>query len=137
MKANILSLAVLLVVLVIILHDPPHVDWTTTKVVGAVIAGISFPLFVIARLQLGSSFSVQPKANRLVTTGLYSRFRNPVYLFSTLFLAGLSMFASVWGPLFVAGVLVPLQLYRSRLEARVLEEAFGDEYRRYREKTWF
>jgi protein-S-isoprenylcysteine O-methyltransferase Ste14 len=72
-----------------------------------------------------------------VTTGLYSRFRNPVYLFSGLFLAGLSMFVSVWGPLFIAAVLVPLQVYRGRLEERVLEQAFGDEYRRYREKTWF
>ena len=137
MRSNIISLAVLLFVLVLVIHDPSHVDWTTTKVIGAVIAAISLPLFVVARVQLGSSFSVRPNARRLVTTGLYSRFRNPVYLFSTLFLAGLSMFASAWGPVIVAAILVPLQLYRSRLEAEVLEEAFGEEYRRYREKTWF
>lgn len=137
MKGNIFTLAVLLFVLVILIHDPPQVDWTATKIVGAVIAGISLPLFVLARIQLGSSFSVRPKARRLVTTGLYARFRNPVYLFSALFLAGLSMFVSVWGPLVVAAVLIPVQLLRARLEAQVLGRAFGDEYRRYREKTWF
>jgi protein-S-isoprenylcysteine O-methyltransferase Ste14 len=137
MKWNIVSLAILLVLIAIFIHDPPHVDWTATKIVGAVIAGVSLVLFVVARIQLGSSFSALPKAKRLVTKGLYSRIRNPVYLFSGTFLAGLSMFRSVWGPLFVAAVLVPVQLYRARLEAQVLERAFGDEYRRYREKTWF
>lgn len=135
--ANIAGFAILFLMVVVLLHDPPPVDWTARKIIGAFVAGISFFLFVVARVQLGSSFSVRPKARRLVTTGLYSRFRNPVYLFSGLFLAGLSLFRSVWGPLFVAVVLVPVQMVRSRREAQVLERAFGDEYRRYREKTWF
>lgn len=137
MKQNIASLAVLVVIIVIFLHDPPHVEWTITKSIGAVIASVSFVLFVLARVQLGSSFSVRPKARKLVTTGIYSRFRNPVYLFSGLFLAGLSLFISVWGPLFVAAVLVPVQWYRAGRESQVLERVFGDEYRRYRKKTWF
>jgi len=29
------------------------------------------------------------------------------------------------------------QTIRARREARVLEAAFGDEYREYRRKTWF
>jgi protein-S-isoprenylcysteine O-methyltransferase Ste14 len=135
--ANIAGFAVLFVMLAVLLHDPPHVDWTARKVIGAVIAGISFALFVMARVQLGSSFSVRPRARKLVTKGIYSRFRNPVYLFSGTFLAGLSLLASWWGPLFVAAVLVPLQWYRAGRESQVLERAFGDEYRRYRQKTWF
>jgi len=50
---------------------------------------------------------------------------------------GLSLFFSVWGPLLVAVVIVPLQVYRSRKEEQVLASAFGEEYRRYRSKTWF
>jgi protein-S-isoprenylcysteine O-methyltransferase Ste14 len=137
MKLNIASLVFLLLVLGIFLHDPPHIAWTVAKIIGALVAGVSLPLFVVARFQLGDSFSVRPRAKRLVTTGIYSRVRNPVYLFSGLFLAGLSMFASVWGPLFIAAILIPVQLYRSRREAEVLERVFGDEYRRYRAKTWF
>jgi protein-S-isoprenylcysteine O-methyltransferase Ste14 len=68
---------------------------------------------------------------------VYSRIRNPIYLFSGLLLAGLSLFAAVWGPLVLAAVLIPVQLYRTRREEQVLARAFGEEYRRYREKTWF
>jgi protein-S-isoprenylcysteine O-methyltransferase Ste14 len=115
----------------------PEVDWSTAKMIGAVIVGISFPLFVLARWQLGSSFSVKAKASRLVTTGLYSRIRNPIYLFGGLFGVGLSLFVSPWGPLVVAVVIVPLQIYRARNEERVLASTFGEEYERYKSKTWF
>jgi protein-S-isoprenylcysteine O-methyltransferase Ste14 len=92
---------------------------------------------MLARWQLGSSFSVRAKASRLVTAGLYSRIRNPIYLFGGLMLVGLSLFFSVWGPLAVVLVIVPLQVVRARREERVLAEAFGEEYERYKSTTWF
>jgi protein-S-isoprenylcysteine O-methyltransferase Ste14 len=137
MRTNLLTLAILIFALTIFVIHAPELGWNTAKVVGAVIAGISFPLFVLARWQLGSSFSIKAKAGRLVTTGLYSRIRNPIYLFGGLFLVGLSLFFSVWGPLAVALVIVPLQVVRARREERVLAEAFGEEYERYKSKTWF
>ena len=136
MKSNLLTLAVIVVIVASLLVYAPEVDWSTAKVIGAVIAGISFPLFALARWQLGSSFSVKAKASRLVTTGLYSRIRNPIYLFGGLFLVGLSLFLSPWGPLAVALVIVPLQVVRAGREERVLAEAFGEEYERYKSKTW-
>jgi len=39
--------------------------------------------------------------------------------------------------LLVMVLLIPLQVLRARKEAVVLEAAFGDEYRAYRERTWF
>ena len=57
MKSNLLTLAVVIVTVAILLVYAPEVDWSTAKVIGAVIASISFPLFVLARWQLGSSFS--------------------------------------------------------------------------------
>jgi protein-S-isoprenylcysteine O-methyltransferase Ste14 len=137
MKANLVTLAVFIVAVASLLVYAPEVDWSTAKLIGALIAGIALPLFVLARLQLGSSFSIKAKAGRLVTTGLYSRIRNPIYLFGGLFLVGLSLFFSVWGPLVVALVIVPLQVVRARREERVLAEAFGEEYERYKSKTWF
>ena len=136
MKSNLLTLAVIVVIVASLLVYAPEVDWSTAKVIGAVIAGISFPLFALARWQLGSSFSVKAKASRLVTTGLYSRIRNPIYLFGGLFIVGLSLFLSPWGPLAVALVIVPLQVVRAGREERVLAEAFGEEYERYKSKTW-
>ncbi|NYF91162.1 isoprenylcysteine carboxylmethyltransferase family protein [Tunturiibacter empetritectus] len=137
MKANLLTLAVVIFTLGLLLAHPSEVIWSTAKVIGAVIAGISFPLFVLARWQLGSSFSIKAKASRLVTTGLYSRIRNPIYLFGGLFTVGVSLFFSVWGPVVVALVLVPMQVVRARREERVLAGAFGEEYARYKSRTWF
>jgi protein-S-isoprenylcysteine O-methyltransferase Ste14 len=34
-------------------------------------------------------------------------------------------------------VLIPLQVYRSRKEGRVLEEKFGASYLDYKRQTWF
>ncbi|MBB5342261.1 methyltransferase family protein [Tunturibacter empetritectus] len=137
MRANLLTLAVVIFTLGLLLANTPEVVWSTAKVIGAVIVGVSFPLFVLARLQLGSSFSIKAKAGRLVTTGLYSRIRNPIYLFGGLFTVGASLFFSVWGPLVVALVIVPLQVVRARREEQVLAGAFGEEYARYKSRTWF
>ncbi len=49
----------------------------------------------------------------------------------------LSLSSPWWVPLLLALVLVPLQVRRARIEARVLEAKFGDAYRDYRRKTWF
>jgi protein-S-isoprenylcysteine O-methyltransferase Ste14 len=136
-KANMLTLAVVVLAVVMLALHAHEVEWDRARVVGGVIAGISFPLFVLARIQLGSAFSLQAKAKKLVTTGLYARIRNPIYLFGGLTIAGLSLFLSAWGPLVTVLVIAPLQKFRARNEAQVLADAFGDEYLRYRAKTWF
>ncbi len=111
--------------------------WDARHVIGMAIAAIGFPLWFTARLQLGKSFSVLPRAQALVTTGLYSRFRNPIYLFGGLAYAGLLI---AWGrvvPLIVFFLLYPpYQFLRARKEAEVLEKTFGNEYRRYKASTW-
>lgn len=35
------------------------------------------------------------------------------------------------------GVVAVVQVLRARKESRLLEENFGDEYRKYRDSTWF
>jgi protein-S-isoprenylcysteine O-methyltransferase Ste14 len=37
----------------------------------------------------------------------------------------------------LAVAVIPVQVFRARKEARVLSEAFGEEYARYKAKTWF
>jgi protein-S-isoprenylcysteine O-methyltransferase Ste14 len=60
-----------------------------------------------------------------------------VYVFGSLFIAGfiLLMARPIWLLLFV--VIIPLQIWRGRKEARVLEAKFGEAYRIYRAGTWF
>jgi protein-S-isoprenylcysteine O-methyltransferase Ste14 len=86
---------------------------------------------------LGAAFSVRAKAKKLVTTGIYSRIRNPIYVFGELLLIGASMLVERWEILLLVAVLVPLQMVRARREARVLAAAFGEEYARYKAGTWF
>jgi len=92
---------------------------------------------IVARVQLGKSFSLTPQATELVTTGLYSRIRHPVYVFAQLMLLGLVLCFWRFQLLLLWVLLLILQIARSHREEKVLEETFGDSYREYREKTWF
>jgi protein-S-isoprenylcysteine O-methyltransferase Ste14 len=105
--------------------------------IGLVLTVLGFGGVILARYTLGRSFSIRPKATALVTTGIYSRIRNPIYVCGEIFLLGAAiMLGKVW-LLVVLLLLIPLQVWRARNEARVLEEKFGEEYREYRRRTWF
>jgi len=45
---------------------------------------------ILSRYTLGRSFSVTAKATALVTWGIYSRVRNPIYVSGFIFIAGRS-----------------------------------------------
>ncbi len=104
---------------------------------GIVLAAIAFPTWIVARLQLGSAFSFRPEARRLVTAGLYSRMRHPVYVFGTLGALSALLTLQIWPLLALGMALIPVTWLRARREEQVLGEAFGREYEKYRERTWF
>ena len=104
---------------------------------GGVLAVVSVICLLVARAQLGKSFAVTPKAKDLVTHGLYSKFRHPMYLFVDLTILGVAL---ALGRLYVALILlilVPLQAMNSRKERKVLHDKFGERYEEYRRNTWF
>lgn len=110
---------------------------TLVREIGLAIAAIAFILWTVARLQLGKSFSVQAKATEMVTHGIYSKIRNPVYVFGALFMFGMILWLGRPILLLVFLAIIPLQVIRARKEAQVLEAKFGDAYREYRANTWF
>ena len=105
--------------------------------IGLALGVIGLTGVIAARYTLGRSFSVRAKATALVTRGIYSRIRNPIYVSAEVLLIGVAIM--LWKPYFLLVVLavIPMQILRARREASVLEAKFGDEYRRYRERTWF
>jgi protein-S-isoprenylcysteine O-methyltransferase Ste14 len=117
-------------------HDR-HLPWTPARAAGALLCVLAGTLVTAARYQLGRSFSIKAQARRLVTTGLYARFRNPIYVFAELFLIGLAVYLWSWWPLVVMLAAIPIQAARARNEAAVLEAAFGEAYRTYAAQTWF
>ncbi len=137
MKLNYATLAVIAVfvpIMVMLFWGPP---WTVPRIAGLAIAIPSLLLLALARIQLGGAFSVQAKASTLVTTGLYSRIRNPIYVFGGLAVAGFFLWANRPWLLLCFVVLIPLQVYRTRNEERVLAEKFGAAYLDYKRQTWF
>ncbi len=131
----IFQLFVALVVILLIVFRPG--PWSTARWIGLSIALPAAVLLFVARWQLGRSFSVTPQARQLVTHGLYSKIRNPIYVFSGLMLAGIVIALERPYALLFLLVLIPVQVLRANKEAKVLEAKFGETYREYKAKTWF
>ncbi len=105
--------------------------------IGAAISIPAFVLWMLARHQLGASFAVRAEAKKLVTHGIYSKIRNPIYVFGGLAFLG-EFVALGWYLGIAVLVIVNLgQYFRIRREEQVLTAAFGDEYRAYKAQTWF
>ena len=105
--------------------------------VGLCLSAASALLWLLARRQLGDAFSGSPEARHLVTRGLYSKLRHPIYVFGSLMYLGALLALLGWSALIVWLVLVLIEVGRARREERVLAEAFGPEYTAYRSRTWF
>ena len=118
-----------LLVLSWMIHSVPE-PYSPTRLIG--LAGV-----ILSRYTLGRSFSIAPKATALVTCGIYSRIRNPIYISGMIFLIGVALIVERPELLAVLLVLIPMQIIRARREAAVLEAKFGDAYREYRKRTWF
>lgn len=137
LKLNIGTLLVAVAALAFLALNSVGMPWTAMRIAGLAIFVPSILLLMVARMQLGRAFTVQAKATMLVTTGLYARIRNPIYLFGGLALAGILLWMNRPWFLLAFVVLVPMQLGRIRREEQVLSERFGAAYEEYRRRTWF
>jgi protein-S-isoprenylcysteine O-methyltransferase Ste14 len=137
-RSNLVTLVVITFGLLLAVRDFwPAGPLPLYQAASLAVLAASWCLFAIARIQLGQSFSVAAKAQRLVTSGLYSRIRNPIYVFGGLVIAAFVVYIGRPVLLLAFVVLVPMQIVRARKESQVLEEKFGDEYRAYKARTWF
>jgi protein-S-isoprenylcysteine O-methyltransferase Ste14 len=129
-----LDLAVYLAFLAFAAAVGPH---ATPWYVGLCLAAATMPFWFAARWQLGASFSATAQARHLVTEGLYSKLRHPVYYFGSVAWLGALMALLGWRAVIIWVIVAAIEFARARHEERVLAEAFGAEYEEYRTKTWF
>jgi protein-S-isoprenylcysteine O-methyltransferase Ste14 len=127
-------LAAGLLVWVLVTWNTP---WNAMRYIGTVLAVAGVGLVGVARYQLGKSFAIKAEAHELVTSGLYSKIRNPIYVFGVVMLTGLVLVVQMRGLWIVLVAVAIGQAIRARREEQVLQAAFGSAYREYRRKTWF
>lgn len=125
------------VLIPIILLSFVWLPWNLWRALGALLVLGFLALITIARIQLGNSFSIEPQARRLVTSGIYSRIRHPIYIFSSMIVLGFSFYFMT--PWFAATLIliVPIQIIRAHYEEKILIQTFGEAYLAYRKSTWF
>jgi protein-S-isoprenylcysteine O-methyltransferase Ste14 len=107
------------------------------RMAGVIIAVAAFTVTCLARVQLGKAFAFTPQAKGLVTKGLYSRVKHPLYIFVDIAICGVALAAQCWWVLLPLFILVPMQIRNSRKERELLFARFGDAYIEYDRKTWF
>lgn len=134
LKLIVPLLYALLALIYFVTFWPETLQWR--HVLAVIITMLSFVLWIVARIQLGDSFTIAPKAKKLVKTGLYSKLRHPVYYFSISTVFGLYLFRHSLAFLAALILLTLLELYRRRLEEQKLLKVFGEEYKKYMESTW-
>ncbi len=111
--------------------------WTPVRWLGAAVAIAGYVFVTIARIQLGNSFTVLPQARELVTRGLYSRLRNPLYVFVDIMFCGFILVLRLYWLFAIVPIIVAAQSVQAHREAKVLRAKFGEQYDRYRQQTWF
>lgn len=110
----------------------------TQIILGTVIMIIGWAIAYLANREIGANWSpVVEKTERqeLVTSGIYSLVRHPLYLSGLLILAGTNLyFSNKWAWIGFIIVFITV-LFRIPVEERELVERYGDEYILYKQKT--
>ena len=87
---------------------------------------------------LGRQFRTEivPREGDLVTRGIYAKQRHPSETGLLLICGGAGLLSASWLALVATSfVILPLVLWRLRLEERQLNRAFGSKYTRYRQRV--
>ena len=113
--------------------DPIRVDipvWT--RCIGLLLFLVGGFLFIFSHVKLKG---FEDKAE-LVTDGIYSKIRNPMYLGFIIWIIGFPMFMNAGFTLASAIIWISHILYWKSSEERQLAKKYKD-YQEYKKKTWF
>ena len=137
---NILIPSMYLIPLAVAFFSPKDFGFGYPEIIPAALAvGLAgVALLILSIIHLGKSLTVLPRADRLVTHGVYRYLRHPIYIGLTMTILGLIVASgSLFGLVFLFSVVIPLNIARARMEERALLKKFGGEYKAYQSNTWF
>jgi len=108
-------------------------------IAGTILYALGLWIFHRSHADLGTNWSQTleiKEDHHLVTDGVYSRIRHPMYLASLIFAAGQALVVPNYlaGPSFVIGMMLLFAL-RVRHEERMMLDEFGDQYADYCERS--
>jgi protein-S-isoprenylcysteine O-methyltransferase Ste14 len=106
---------------------------SNVRCVGLAVLIVGLGLSIGALIQLKGVENIE----HLVSTGLFSRIRHPMYTGFILWIFGWAIYHGALLSLAVGFVGIGNILYWRRLEEAELELRHGEGYRRYRQGTWF
>jgi len=110
--------------------------WRLAALVPMIISGAMIALAARALREARTTVKPFKRPTSLVTHGVYRISRNPMYLAMILILAGAALFAgsiSPWAVVLIFAILMDRLVVVP--EEATLEQAFGDEFLRYRRKV--
>lgn len=103
---------------------------------GVALLVLSFSIISVTRRQFREARQPtdpgQP-TTQIITTGIFARSRNPLYLAGVILFLGLGLlFNALWLVLLVVPVIIAFQIILIAPEEQYLEAKFGEPYRQYR-----
>lgn len=123
---------------------PRLLDWSNLPLgrawrwLGVGLGALSLVGLVEVHRQLGRQWSAYlelQENHQLITTGIYSRVRHPMYSVLILQHVAISLITANWAVIALSVLRVILFLERIRHEEAMLTNEFGDEYRGYARRT--
>ena len=110
----------------------------SVKILGAVLACVGLLIFVLAFVSFGDSWRIgidRKTAGQLVTGGIFSISRNPIYVAFDLLFIGVFLINGTWFFLIFAVLAIFAVHMQTLREEKFLAQRYGEEYERYRRKT--
>jgi protein-S-isoprenylcysteine O-methyltransferase Ste14 len=131
---NLLPLLFILISVGIIYY---YFRYKTHNYFGIAFMIIGLLIWWFGKLTLGDAWAIKAKAKKLVTKGIYSKIRHPIYVGLTLTLVGWAFYipCPVWAIASIVAVII--FIVRARKEEKVLSNKFGKRYQKYKQKSWF
>jgi protein-S-isoprenylcysteine O-methyltransferase Ste14 len=114
-------------------------DQRLVKIIGLAVNIIGLIIWWSAKLTIGENWNAgygKPQIKKLVTHGVYSRIRHPLYWGINLTLIGLCLLYPNILFLIISSLIIIYFFYRMRAEDKYLLEKLGMEYRNYKNQTW-